>query len=676
MKAFGFCVVAFATILFSPALSLAQTGSPNGNARITLTSGSVLTVELQQGVYSWADVDQAGAKNKRTIKFEDVQEVVLVANATSSRIVEVQELLGDLGSDEYQRREKAELALANPKLSSDFISMIRGFKENADLETQFRIDRILVEINAYSDVEPANFQLDRLTLKDGTTLEGEMAANEFAVDFRGQTVSLPRHTVAKISSISRNELPANVPVQVKTFNQAADFYDAPGQTIIDFQTDAFGNQMADRYDLSETYSSYGLLTRSPEARNKVGSVLYGFKNAPIQLEGRKCAAVVSPIKKFEGIAEFTFCVPGELANTAGVHRFGMLFEEVDHSRDFVVEAFDAYGNMLGNVEATDQKCCFAGFESSVPIAKIRIQKNPYLKLLGLEREIDATYAFDNLVFTTPVAIDVSTYSKNPYVRLRNGDTLVLTTLSTVLTEEFISCASPVQSSKQIKIPITDVDAIVNRQPRIRTKTGTDPTIWMALLDDQSVNLAYVNSDVIAVDDIAKRDIDPARIVCLWPAGSPLRMPETGDFVEGKTLLIYPSCRIQASDFKIGEKAFSWNVDSKKITQKVNLKPADADDAEEPDPDFTPADSKYVYGDSKGHRPTIWLKAPQPLNRKVGRIITLDGRHLLFGGDSGTELTRLMRASVLLTTDDPKSGAQKKKVVRMREIVSIMFPTDN
>ena len=102
MKAFGFCVVAFATILFSPALSLAQTGSPNGNARITLTSGSVLTVELQQGVYSWADVDQAGAKNKRTIKFEDVQEVVLVANATSSRIVEVQELLGDLGSDEYQ----------------------------------------------------------------------------------------------------------------------------------------------------------------------------------------------------------------------------------------------------------------------------------------------------------------------------------------------------------------------------------------------------------------------------------------------------------------------------------------------------------------------------------------------------------------------------------------------
>ena len=669
---------ALLALALAPALASAQTGQPI--VKLALASGSVLTAEMEQTEISWSDVDENGAKNKRSIKIEDIEQIVLVASEASKGLLKVRKLLTELGNTNYSVREKAEKQLSDARVSGDFISLIRAFKETADFETQFRIDRVLSEINRYSDSEPANLRLDEIRLKNGSKLAGEMSESELSFSYLGQTVTLARKAITKISTTlpveskrnhtQRNHTQRNVAPRVTTFNQAGDFYDAPDQTIIDFQTDPFGNQFSVGQDLATTYSTYGLLTGAEETRRHFGAAIYKFKKTPIEIEGNQCATVVvrtsSGKSLFEGTAEFTFCVPGETANPAGVHRFGMLFAEVEHARDFVVEAFDAHGNLLGNVESTDHSCCFAGFESSIPIAKVQIKQNPYLDRDKVQRKIDRTYACDNLVFTTPVAIENSINTKSHFIRLKNGDKLTILA-SAELDGKSISCSDPFNPRKKVKIPLSDVETIVYRKPNYY-KSSTDPAIWMAMLRNQSINFALVNEDGITVKDFAKRDVDLKDVVCLWPAGSTRRLPEAGDFVEGKKLLLYPSCRIQAEDFAIGEKEFSWSKDSRKITQKVNLEAPDADDAEEPDPFFTPAENKYVYG-TKGQRPTIWLEAPQPLDRSVGRIILFDGSHLLFGGDTGTELARLLRASLLL-----KTGKQKT-VIRNQSVAAIMFPIE-
>lgn len=149
---------------------------------------------------------------------------------------------------------------------------------------------------------------------------------------------------------------------------------------------------------------------------------------------------------------------------------------------------------------------------------------------------------------------------------------------------------------------------------------------------------------------------------------PMQMQEAGEFSEGRTYLAYSSCEIQAEDFKIDETGFSWNPESKKTVQNVNLHPADSPEAEaDTDPDFTPQESKLEF-ESTAERPTIWFSAPPVLDRSIGRVITSDGRHLIFGEKTDTRLTRLDKSGVMLETGG------RKNVIRYRIIKSIMFPS--
>ena len=114
-------------------------------------------------------------------------------------------------------------------------------------------------------------------------------------------------------------------------------------------------------------------------------------------------------------------MPNQGSVAAGVMEFGMQMARVNHSRDFIVEAYNADNQLLASVESSDEPCVFSGIKSTQPIAKIRILSNPYL--FRIDRAIDEDYAVDSICFSPPVPIDSLTPKDQPSVTLNNGDLL-------------------------------------------------------------------------------------------------------------------------------------------------------------------------------------------------------------------------------------------------------------
>ena len=79
---------------------------------------------------------------------------------------------------------------------------------------------------------------------------------------------------------------------------------------------------------------------------------------------------------------------------------GCTWRRIEHSRDFIMECYNADGQLLGAVESTSRPCVFCGMKSSEPICRIRVLSNPYL--FRTSRAIDENYAIDELCFSPPV----------------------------------------------------------------------------------------------------------------------------------------------------------------------------------------------------------------------------------------------------------------------------------
>ena len=149
---------------------------------------------------------------------------------------------------------------------------------------------------------------------------------------------------------------------------------------------------------NDMFVAEGLKFRTEDA-GYVGTLWYPFKLCPLD-PGKKC---ICPFDKTSRVARrlwgttlVTFCPPDQPGVAAGVKKFGLFLEKIDHSRDIIVEAYNSIGQMVGMVEASDQKCVFAGFESNELITCVRISKNADLP--KLTRRIDPSYAIDCVTF--------------------------------------------------------------------------------------------------------------------------------------------------------------------------------------------------------------------------------------------------------------------------------------
>lgn len=602
-------------------------GDVNAQANTTITvctdQGSILLVELDEPSFQFGEPRSNGEILFREVRFDELQQLRLTPEPIGGQATRVAQLIADLDHPDYRVREEAERLLSEPKIGGRFEEMIRKSRDTGSMEAQYRINRILQNLVEHVNLEPA--KMDRLLLKDGQQFSGDATRLEIRGRVLGKPVRLARDQIRHV--FGPGEFKVHRPIEsgdrlmaaTTVLQPAAPFFENASDTVLDFENDPYGSSIALNDRMNDMFVSQGLRLSSDSPRY-VRSIRFSFKLCPLG-EGIKAICVHDPEtnRTFRGVTYIDFCVPGQPDVAAGVHRFGVFVERVDHSRDFVAEALDQFGNVVGYSEATDQGCWFIGFDSKIPIARVRILQNRYLPDSG--RNLDEMYALDNLTYDAPVILEPPpTWVDSPaYVHVESGSIVALQQM--VLTDTGATGHSA-DLQQSVSLGRDQVRAV-----HFPSRSVAAPkSHWYVMLKDGSTVLCrYQNGFRLALWNDHPVSLD--EIVGFWPASGPGRSAPPEDFESGKPVVVFPGCRVLADDLVLAGDVLEWNPDSAHQTQTViladNEKPSELDD---PCPNIS-----LIRMDAPKPAPTVWFHPPL-VDPDQPHIVTADGQRWMTGED--------------------------------------------
>lgn len=646
----------FCILLLALPIAIASTSEPahGEQYQLSLIEGSVITVDVNEQDIVWTDVQATGEMTKRKLAFSDIQNLVLSFSPAGEQVAEIRRLLTQLESPEYIERESSEEKLSAPEIGGQFKSLIKTQVNHKKYEVRYRINRILERLDAES--QQTDNEFDKLTLKNGTKFEGDAGNFVLNCSYRGLELKLERADIRMVSQPGTSKSAASPPdVQVNLFHDHVGNFYQPTQTTVSFEESPNGAELGKYADVTELYSPLGLLLG---AEKKGTVVVSGF---PFRFSGmppsKNSICVYESLdsykKRFKGIMEFKFCMPNQRGVPAGVHEIGMFVGRVNHSRDFILEAYNADGQLLAGVEASDRPCIFVGVKSSEPIAKLRLLSNPYLFRIG--RIIDDDYAVDDICFSPPVPLVDPVVSEPGVLRLRNGDLLKLNQIEELDTD-FISFQFKEKS--KLRIDTDQIEAIrFNRERSNVSRSG-----WMATLPDRSVLRvepgATFNSQLMP-----HLQFKPEELMAVWSSRNKPRFPIVGDFQKGKNVMVFPTCRIASDTVEFSSNGYKWGT-QQKIEQPILFTDDEEDDDEDPTPDIEEVDYNKTGTEDV---PTLWLRSPRSRKPDTGLLRLTDGQQLVLGGESGFKLEKVGLKTVIV------SATGKPTEIPTERILSIQFP---
>ena len=649
-----------ATFLLTVACVLATVGNVSlaEELKVLYRNDTELSATLPASTIDWVTVSQNGDLIDRKVELAEIKSLKLSRGKSSERLAQIRQSISSLGDADYLVREKAESELALH--GGQFANLLRQMENSPSMEIRHRVGRLLAGFS--KRVHPP-LSLDTLVLSNGLTLEGEARNFSLAGEYRGSQISLDRKTVAQLfhkgptkstsdqpngekerSAAASADRPA---VKTEIFHKHTDFT-SPNQSVFKFETDANGDPFRDRANINSAFANDGLLFRN-EQTGYVGVSVFSFKYEDLPVGGRSVCLYGQgqSRKQFQGFMEISFCVPGNPNLPAGVKEAGLFIARVKHSRDIVVEAYNAQGNVLATVEATDQQCVFAGVKSNELITRLRVFSSPWLKKLS--RKVDVDFAIDTLSMSTPVAVKsvAGRANQRRQVELTNGDRFSGSVNITGDGNLRVHVSGISQRTVEFDLNRDELSSIhLSYPPVTPSSTGQ----WKAMLEDGSViNVSpgstitsSLVSDTFALDDL----------VALWPESSPARYPLEGDCESNQALVVFPTCRIQSDPFTLGQGKVSWAANNK-IEQSLLLGREDPNDKEDP----TPSETSFAYSDTKADQlPTFWNKEPLTVAAEpdTGVVELTDGQRLMFGNGKPFQFEMLANREVRLTWKEKTS----------------------
>lgn len=636
---------------------------------INLSSGSVIAVEAADQVIDWESINRKGEITKMTLKLSQILKIELSDRPASVQILNVKRLLADLGSEDYQTRVRAQNELSKPSVGRRFKDLVESEQGNESLEVRRRVKQVLKSFKNSTELDQPEY--DHAYLKDGRVLTGDVGAFVFRCKFRDQDLELKREYLRRITSeVSKDGADKSGPVSVELLHRHEDnFFKNPAR-YIDFEKDSMGNELGSGVDVSEAFVSRGVIFEAEE-KDFVGISGFPLKFRDFPTGDNS----VCPIdrgggytKKFRGVIRVSFCKPGLPDAPAGVHEFGLFASRIDSPRDLILEAYNSDSQLIGCVEATDQAMVFLGIKSNEPIAFVRVLSNPYL--FDVTRAVDETYVIDHVWFGEPVGFDDAKLS-------RIGDqlsTVVLTTGDVLSVEDARFVESGVQvyepeMKRRMTFAQDEIHSIrFGGHQKIRTVSNTtsqlrmpDPASdgWAVMLTDGSV-LAVQPGETFQSDLFEGRELKKEQVVGLWAMRDPVRFPVQGDFVEGKQVLVFPTCRI-ITELKLTKKEASWDSDAQKIEQPIF--------SGEPTEDVTPQFDRFLFARRlESQMPTIWFQQPKIGNLDWGAIDLVDGQKIVLGSENGFTIASVNDQQISIVG---KNGLEVN--LPMTQVHAINFP---
>ncbi len=631
--------------------------------QVSLTGGSVITVDIDNETLPWTRVLSNGDLSVEQFNLRDIEQLVLSVSPASEPVSDIRRLLSALDSDDYLQRQSAEQQLSLDEMGGNFRTMIKSQADHPSYEVRHRVQRILEALDV-EEVTPSISEFDILKLKDGTSMEGDVGKFKISGQFRNRKMEFTRADIRMIStpsSASQITAQENTNVRVEMFHSLKGNFYLPKQSLVDFDNSASGAEIKRFSNVNEMFIYKGLKLAS-EKEGFIGVSGYRFKFEEKPAAGNSVCVfetIGTYNKKFKGTIEISFCMPNQASVPAGVNEIGLLMARVNHSRDFIVEAYNSDGQILASVESSDEPCVFAGIKSNEPIAKLRILSNPYL--FRIDRAIDEDFAVDSICFSSPVPI-AGSKDDQAVVRLKKGD---LIKGDSIEIDDASSVTIRLPNSAPIKVELDEIQAInFANQPAATGKKEANRNRWTAMLPDRS-SILVEPGESFASESFAPLTFEPNELMAFWSARNPARFPASKDFDQGKTLLVFPTCRIAANEIKFTDKGFNWESTAEKLLQPIEI---EGDEREEEDatPPFNSAQYSKSWPDSI---PTVWLSPPKSPPAGSGRLRLADGQKLVLGNNASFQFVRLSDSEVTVATRD------REFKIPLKNVLSIEFPTN-
>ena len=644
--------------------------------QLHLRNGSVVNTKIDAQQFEWTDIEQQTQK----LDWRDVRELRLIEAPVSEQVEKVQQLVNQLTSPDYRLREEAESRLSSVEFAGPFKSLIaKTATEINDQEALYRIKRIMDALSDMEESEVPSAGFDKVTMQDSSTRLGDVSNFRIRCEVFGKTVTFNRKQVGLIQvkneSVSSKTIPRGQ-IQTQTFNQiSGDFYKNDNDTTISFEFDSNGTPVTVGKAVDDFFANQGLLMRT-EKPGYIQLTKYPFKFCPID-SGTRCVCPYDEEsdRRLRGATIINFCIPGQPTSVAGVHRFGVFLERVEHSRDFVVEAYNVVGQMIGMVESSNQVCSFFGFESNELISQIRISTNKDLPgdlQRVIDGKVDETYAFDCVTYDRPKKIAglsrrSEKFQHTARINMTNGDSLLVQQYSLDMNQ--ISVDNPMIGARSEfdwqnvhSIAFPNILAKENksfRQIMVQTKNGS-----IVRVEDESVLSSF---------DFIGHEFAKDEIVGIWD--NKARLPLKSDFENESPIIVYPSCRIIADDLQFDQTGFSWNSDtSKKLIQQIQLG-IDEEDFTEPevqDPDLTPNVSEVIFANREQPVPSLWLKQPLTTELGGGHLLLNDNQFFVLGNRDGFRLKEINQEKKYLIIEFNAIS----KIYPLSRVVSLSLPKSN
>lgn len=654
-RAFPALIAVLFTGLFTGLLPDTTAHAAADRFQLSLTGGSVITVEMEGQDIQWTNVALTGEMTTRKIAFSNIDRLILSLSPASQQVAEVRRLIGMLESPDYLKRELAEEKLSDSEIGGKFKSLIKMQADHKKYEVRYRIDRILTQLD--SDSQQTGNEFDKLTLADGTVVEGDAGKFTLNCSYRGQQMTFARADIRMISAPANPGRPQDAieKTQVRMFHDHVGNFYLPDQIKVDFEQAPNGAELAKFADVTDLFTPIGLKLGA----EKKGSVVvsgFPFRFAPLPPAANSVCvyeSLGSYSKRFKGIMEIRFCMPNQAAVPAGVHEFGLFLGRVNHSRDFILEAYNADGQLLASVESTDRPCVFAGVKSTELITKLRVLSNPYL--FRVDRIIDEDYAVDDICFSAPTPIIDPADSEPGVVRLKNGDLLKANEIR-------------ILDSNAISVRVNEQDPLTINMDELasvrfdRNLDGPKEPGWMAALPDRTV-LLVEPGDTFESPTFNHLRFKPDDLLAIWSSRNPARFPEANDFQMAEHVMVFPTCRIATSNLEFSAEGYAWQKPNK-IEQPVRTTDEEDDDEDDPTPDLSSVD----FADSSPESiPTIWMDAPSPHAAGTGQVRLIDGQQIVLGGQTGFSLAEIRKDAITVSVKG------KSTEIPIAQVVSIQFP---
>ncbi len=628
--------------------------------QLKLRNGSSLTAAVEAFELTWTEFRARGASQPQRYSLTSIDRLILSGSPVSEFLEIAKQLVVQLGDESYQRREEAEATLksmldqsANPTLKS----FIEDAVNDQRLEVRFRAQRILSALVVSNQPPSSADNFDVLFLKEGRHMRGDAGEFTIAFQWRGQSFQCSRRDIAELRWMA-TEMDHASATGPWTPKRGAKAYIQPPEvrpgdlTEIDFERDLLGGPLERGASVDRLYADRGLLFHSD-----VGYI--GISGYEINFEGRPprgnsiCVYDTrgSFTRRFKGVTEIAFCMPGRAAEAAGVHWFECYAARLDNPRDFVLQAFDAAGRLLATVESSDQPCGYFAVASAQPIHSVRFLSNP--SLFHLKRRVDDDYAIDNVAFSSPVNVP-PLHAERYRIGVRGGDVWCADHVrfgnDRTLTIEPLGASAPVtfdlEELEYLLFPGSSFPEPARNSKR-----------WLALLADGSM-----------VEIQADPRLQPSRpemgafakeqVLAIWSARDFMRFPNQEDWAGRKYQLVFPTARISTDELSLNETRIAWDSTNARrqfdgvYTRGLEVVNENGLAVDEEPPLPIELQSLEWPEPNSGHLPTIWFADPPDAAYTTAPSVLLkNGELFVLGGKLGFQLNSLSPAGLTIVRTD-------------------------